>query len=113
MPLECQRVFETSRPYELRSCILLFGRGSAVMSSRWTTYSPRNLSTKPENRSLRILPSGRRRARTLAGAMGSRESWLIVADSSWGRSWLAAVHGSLVGGLVGFGLWKARGGPKR
>lgn len=76
-------------------CSLLFGLLSAVMSRRQTTFSLCSLSTKEANLSAFTFPTGRRRAFTLAGAMGSKGSRLILASG--------ALHHRLVHGVRGVG----------
>jgi hypothetical protein len=64
--------------------VLRFGRPSAVTSLRWTTCSLCNRSTKEANLSALLWPTGRSSAFTLAGAMGSRGSRLILGPA-WCR----------------------------
>lgn len=78
--------------------VLRFGRPSAVTSLRWTTCSSCRRSTKVEKRPPRIWPSGRTRARTRAGAMGDKESKLIVGLRVAVRAWFyAGLSGSMQG----------------
>lgn len=71
--------------------LLLLGRPSALMSLSWTTCSDCSLSANDANLVALILPRGSSSAFTLAGAMGSKGSKLILASrvaqaSSGGRS---------------------------
>lgn len=58
--------------------VLRLGRLSGPTSRRWTTCSACSLSRKEAKRVALIWPTGTHSALTRAGAMGSRESALIV-----------------------------------
>lgn len=69
-------------PLHLRpaSYLLLLGRPSALMSRSWTTCSACSLSANVANLAALIFPRGSSSAFTLAGAMGSKGSKLILAS---------------------------------
>ncbi len=67
-----------SRPSASGPDLLLFGRPSGLISRRWTTFSPRSRLANDANLSALIFPTGRSRALTRAGAMGSKGSRLIL-----------------------------------